>query len=447
MLDTFRYGVCYYPEAWSPDRLASDVRRIRDCGFDVVRMGEGAWGYWEPREGEYQFDLFDRAIDLCRRNGIKVVLGTPTYCGPAWISSNYPEVLRWNFDRVPMRHGSRRHFNYTSPKYLDLSDKVCAALAEHYKDDPQVIGWQLDNEFNCHMDVSYAPSDTLAFRIWLREKYGTLDALNAAWGTRFWSQQYDAWEQVDLPHPTVTWMNPTQLLDESRFVSDCVVKFARRQAAVLRARNPGWKITHNGLFANVDGPAWRRAGLLLPRQLPAVQLRVARPGLGPGRRPQPLVPVRGHGTAIGPRRADGLPPRHPPPRPARPVGVAGRRPRGQVPALLPLADVPLRRGAALARPARPRRPRQPPHRRGHARRRATPQAARRLPRHAAGQGGRRAPRVRQRDQRPADQHLRQGGPGRGVPVGRRLRPPAPAGRRRVARVRLRRLRCCSSPRT
>lgn len=255
MFDEFYYGVCYYPEHWSPDRHASDIRRIKECGFNFVRMGEGAWGYWEPEEGKYQFELFDHVIDLCREHGIKVILGTPTYCAPAWVSHRYPEVLRWDFRRMPMAHGSRRNFNYTSPKYRELSDRICKALAEHYAREPQVIGWQLDNEFNCHMDVSYAPSDTIAFRAWLQDKYKTLDRLNAAWGTAFWSQQYDAWDQIDLPHPTPTFANPTQLLDETRFISDCVVRFARRQAEILHEHNKRWQITHNGLFGNVNGPA------------------------------------------------------------------------------------------------------------------------------------------------------------------------------------------------
>ncbi|HEY1921133.1 MAG TPA: beta-galactosidase, partial [Tepidisphaeraceae bacterium] len=254
MFKTFQLGVCYYPEHWPASRHAADIRRIKENGIDLVRMGEGAWSYFEPEEGRFQFDLFDRAIELCGRNGIKVIFGTPTYCGPAWIATNYPEVLRWNFQRIPMGHGSRRNFNYTSAKYLELSDRICTALAEHYAGEKQIVAWQLDNEFNCHMDVSYAPSDTVAFRRWLEEKYQTLEKLNRAWGTAFWSQTYTDWEQIDLPHPTSAPLNPSQLLDESRFISDTVVKFAGRQAKILRGYNKNWLITHNGLFGNIDGP-------------------------------------------------------------------------------------------------------------------------------------------------------------------------------------------------
>ncbi|MCC6422634.1 MAG: beta-galactosidase [Phycisphaerales bacterium] len=254
MWKDFLYGVCYYPEHWPERCHARDIERIAAAGFNLIRMGEGAWSYWEPREGEYQFELFDRVIDLCRRYGIKVIMGTPTYCAPAWASTNYPQILRWDFNRNPMAHGSRRNLNYTAPKYLELSDHICAALAEHYRDEKQIIGWQLDNEFNCHMDVSYAPSDTVAFRQWLMERYRTLARLNAAWGTAFWSQTYTGWDQIDLPHPTSAPMNPHQLMDESRFISDCVAQFAHRQADILRRFNKRWLITHNGLFGNIDGP-------------------------------------------------------------------------------------------------------------------------------------------------------------------------------------------------
>jgi beta-galactosidase len=257
MFSRFQLGVCYYPEHWPESRHASDFRRIKKAGFDLVRIGEGAWNYFEPSEGKFQFDLFDQAVELCRKNDLHVIFGTPTYCGPAWISNQYPEVLRWNFNRLPMKHGTRRHFNYTSPRYLELSDKICTALAKHYAGEKQIVAWQLDNEFNCHMDVSYAPTDTIAFRDWLKRKYRKLERLNSAWGTKFWSQTYGEWDEIDLPHPSAAapYLNPSQLLDESRFISDCVVRFARRQAQILRSHNKKWLITHNGLFGNVDGPA------------------------------------------------------------------------------------------------------------------------------------------------------------------------------------------------
>lgn len=255
MIDQLHYGVCYFPEHWPESSVDDDLSRIRDAGFTYVRIGEGAWSYFEPAEGQYRFDLFDKVIDACAARNLKVVFGTPTYTGPAWIGNTYPEVYRWNFNRTPMKHGGRRNYNYTSPKYLELTDKIVRALAGHYAKARPIVAWQIDNEFNCHMDNSYAPTDTLAFRTWLKTKYKSLDALNSAWGTKFWSQTYDAWDQIDLPHPTVAFNNPSQMLDEARFISDTVIAYCRRQADILRGINPKWRLTHNGLFNNVDGPA------------------------------------------------------------------------------------------------------------------------------------------------------------------------------------------------
>ncbi len=254
MFDRFRHGVCYYPEHWDASRHESDIRRIADAGFDYIRIAEGAWAYFEPKEGQFRFDLFDRVLELCDQHHVDVVMGTPTYTAPAWVSGKYPEVLRWDYNRIPMRHGSRRNFTYSSAKYIELSDRICTAMAEHFAEHPRIIAWQLDNEFNCHMDVSYAPSDTLAFRKWVKERYKTLDALNAAWGTAFWSMTYDDWNQIDLPHPTSAYRNPSILLDESRFISAMVVRFAKRQGGILHKHNRDWLITTNGLFGNINGP-------------------------------------------------------------------------------------------------------------------------------------------------------------------------------------------------
>jgi beta-galactosidase len=243
--DSFLYGVVYYPEQWPETQWDSDLGRIVQTGMNVVRMGEGAWSIWEPEEGRYDFALFDRALELCQSHGLKAIMGTPTYTPPAWLTERYPEVLRVNFAGTRLMHGSRRHYNYTSPIYQQKSQAITEALAEHYKAHPAVIGWQIDNELNCHLDVSFALSDHQTFRVWCQERYHTLDALNQAWGTAFWSQTYTAWDQIWLPRPTVTYQNPSLLLDFYRFTSDMTIRFGTVQRQIIKRIAPHQFVTHN----------------------------------------------------------------------------------------------------------------------------------------------------------------------------------------------------------
>jgi beta-galactosidase len=251
---TFLYGVVYYPEQWPEAKWDVDLSRIAATGMNVVRMGEGAWSFWEPEEHVYDFSLFDRALELCNRHGLKAIMGTPTYTPPAWLTERYPEVLRVSFDGKRLTHGSRRHYNYTSPIYWKKSEEIVRALAGHYHEHPAVIGWQIDNELNCHVDDSFAPSDHLAFRSWCKERYGTLQRLNQAWGTAFWSQTYTDWEQIWLPRPTATYQNPTLLLDFYRFSSDITIRFAAMQHQILKSVAPDQFVTHNAFqsMTNVD---------------------------------------------------------------------------------------------------------------------------------------------------------------------------------------------------
>ncbi|MBV8814550.1 MAG: beta-galactosidase [Verrucomicrobia bacterium] len=252
--NSFLYGVVYYPEQWPEERWDLDLSRIAATGMNVVRMGEGAWNVWEPEEDHYEFDLFDRALALCRRHGLKAIMGTPTYTPPAWLTERYPEVLRVRYDGTPLVHGSRRHYNYTSPVYRRKCQAITEALARHYCQHPAVIGWQIDNELNCHVDVSFADSDHEAFRDWCRSRYGTLEALNNTWGTAFWSQAYTAWEQIWLPRPTATYQNPGWLLDFYRFTSDMTISFGRMQREIVKRIAPQQFVTHNAFqsMTNVD---------------------------------------------------------------------------------------------------------------------------------------------------------------------------------------------------
>ncbi len=247
-------GVCYYPEHWDQSLWAEDLDRMLAAGLGTVRIAEFAWSLIEPREGQYTYEFFDRFLELAQKKGMQVIFCTPTATPPAWLTEKYPEVLNADMDGNLIRHGARRHYNYNSPVYQELCRNIVEKAASHYAGHPAVVGWQLDNEFNCERDTFYSESDTAAFRRFLQDKYKNLEALNRTWGTVFWDQTYTEWSEVYVPRKTNTNSNnPHQMLDYYRFISDSVCRFAKMQADIIRKyAKEGDFITHNGMFANLD---------------------------------------------------------------------------------------------------------------------------------------------------------------------------------------------------
>lgn len=247
-------GTCYYPEHWDKKLWKEDLERMLESGIETIRIAEFAWSKVEPREGEFTYEFFDSFLETVKETGMKVIFGTPTATPPAWLTDKYPEVLNCRMDGVPFRHGMRRHYNYNSPKYQELSRRIVEKLGSHYAKHPNVIGWQIDNEINCEVNVFYSESDTVAFREFLKDKYHTLDALNDAWGTVFWNQTYTEWEEIYVPRTTIhDTTNPHQTLDYIRFVSDSAIRFCKMQSDILRKYiKPGDFITTNGMFDKLD---------------------------------------------------------------------------------------------------------------------------------------------------------------------------------------------------
>ena len=247
-------GVCYYPEHWPRSMWEEDLRRMKAAGISVIRIAEFAWAILEPREGEFSFDLFDDFLGLCAQQGMKVIFGTPTATPPAWLTEQHPDVLNAGLTGTLLRHGARRHYNYNSPVYRRYCEKIVGELARHYGGHPAIVGWQLDNEFNCETDEFYSVADHEAFRVFLKEKYSSLDCLNEAWGTVFWSQTYTDWSQLYGPRPVVNGgHHPHMLLDYSRFISESCLSFAKQQETNLRKYlKPGDFITTNGMFGNLN---------------------------------------------------------------------------------------------------------------------------------------------------------------------------------------------------
>ena len=247
-------GTCYYPEHWPEDMWENDLRRMLENGIEVIRIAEFAWSKTEPVEGHFTFDFFDRFLDLCDWHGMKVIFGTPTATPPAWLTEKYPEVLNANIEGIPYRHGARRHYNYNSLVYQTLSARIVRVLAEHYAKRECIIGWQIDNELNCEREWFYSEADSAAFRIYLRDRYESLDKLNEAWGTVFWNQTYTAWDEIHVPRKTISdSTNPHEVLDYIRFISASARQFCKMQSDILKQYiKPGDFITTNGMFANLD---------------------------------------------------------------------------------------------------------------------------------------------------------------------------------------------------
>jgi beta-galactosidase len=257
--DSFRFGVCYYPEQWPESMWEEDAQRMHECGVNTVRLGEFGWALMEPREGHYDFSLFDRAIATLGRHGIKTIFGTPTAAPPKWLTHKYPEVLTVLETGQRVNDQSRRQYSYNSPVYRRLSRKIVEALALHYRDNTNVIGWQIDNELNNENPVDFSDASRAAFRAWLQHKYGTLDAVNARWGTVVWSQIYSDWDQIDLPFQTPAFHNPALMLDFKRFISASATDYLTEQAKILRRYRPGDFLVHNGAFKNINYYDFSRA--------------------------------------------------------------------------------------------------------------------------------------------------------------------------------------------
>ena len=222
------YGADYNPEQWPEQTWAEDVELMRRAGVNLVSVGIFSWALIEPTPGRYVFDWLDRAIDLLHDGGISVDLATATASPPPWLAHRHPETLPRRADGTVLWPGGRQAYCPSSPVFRDHSLALVEAIARRYARHPAVVLWHVSNELGCHNVHCYCDVSAEAFRGWLRERYGDLDSLNAAWGTAFWSQRYHDWAEINPPRTAPTFANPTQQLDFLRFSSD-------EQRAQLRA--------------------------------------------------------------------------------------------------------------------------------------------------------------------------------------------------------------------
>jgi beta-galactosidase len=239
------YGGDYNPEQWPASVRLEDLELMKEAGVSFLSVGIFSWALLEPSEGEYDFGWLDEVLDNLAAAGIKVALATATAAPPAWLVRKHPEILPVTADGTVLGPGSRRHYTPSSAVYRRYATGITRVLAERYKDHPALALWHVDNELGCHVSEFYGDEDAAAFRVWLQGRYGSIDALNAAWGTAFWSQHYASFEEILPPRVAPSTLNPGQQLDFQRFNSWALMDYYRSLLAVLREVTPGVPATTN----------------------------------------------------------------------------------------------------------------------------------------------------------------------------------------------------------
>ncbi|MFD2923071.1 beta-galactosidase [Halobacillus naozhouensis] len=243
-------GVDYYPEHWPKDMMKEDIQGIKEMGANIVRIGEFAWHLMESKEGEFDFSYFDTVIESLKENGLDVMFGTPTATFPAWLADQYPSILsedEYGHKRV---FGGRRQYCFNSDVYREHSARITKELVQHYQNEQAIVVWQVDNEFGHEgSDQCYCDQCHAKFHEFLAEKYHDIDSLNERWGTIFWGQTYNQFNEIPVPKPTITTHNPGLKLDWARFRSASLNSFAHEMTNIVK----WYKGPHQHVTTNVAG--------------------------------------------------------------------------------------------------------------------------------------------------------------------------------------------------
>ena len=257
------YGADYNPDQWPREVWDEDVRLMKQAGVDVVSVAIFSWAKLQPAEGQWDFAWLDEVIDVLHANGIGVDLATATASPPPWLTTLHPEVLPETADGATVWPGGRQHWRPTSPVFRRYALALVEKLAERYASHPGVVAWHVSNELGCHNAHDFSDDAARAFRQWLEARYGTIERLNHAWGTAFWSQRYGSFEEIRPPRRSYAFPNPTQQLDFARFSSDALKDhliaereiLTRRAADIARASS-----------ADVEPPCSRRCARMRVRR-------------------------------------------------------------------------------------------------------------------------------------------------------------------------------------
>jgi len=247
--DAILLGTDWYPEQWPEARWEDDLRLMEAAHIKVVRIAEFAWTSMEPSEGHYDFDWLERAINLAAKHHIDSVVGTPTGGPPAWLTQKHPETLRIDENGRRAVHGNRAHGSVNSPVYVEYCRKIAEAMAVRFGRNPNVVGWQIDNEYG-YANMSFDDFTRRQFQDWLQKKYKTLDRLNQLWTTVYWSQTYNRWDQIPIP---IGENNPGLMLEWKRFVTDTWNDYQKSQITVIRQHADARQFITGNFMGFFDG--------------------------------------------------------------------------------------------------------------------------------------------------------------------------------------------------
>jgi beta-galactosidase len=261
-------GVYYYPEAWDSAQWDRDLKKMADMGFEFTHVAEFAWAMIEPQEGQFDFSWLDRVLTLAQKHGLKVIMCTPSATPPVWLTQKYPETLVVNSDGLVAEHGTRTQGSWSSTKYNEKIEKVVEEMAKHFGNDKRIWGWQLDNEPSHYGTYDYNPEARTRFINWLKQKYGSIQNLNKAWGAAFWSGVYSSFDQIELPNEKrliAGAASPHSLMDFKRFSADECARFLTLQKNTLRKYiSPNQFVTTNFMNSHTDVDPWRSQDLDFP---------------------------------------------------------------------------------------------------------------------------------------------------------------------------------------
>ncbi|QUY51054.1 beta-galactosidase [Serratia plymuthica] len=255
------HGADYNPEQWAnyPGMVEKDVELMKQANCNIMSVGIFSWSKLEPEEGKYQFAWLDEVLNKLYAQGIHVFLATPSGARPAWLSQKYPEVLRVGRNRVSALHGGRHNHCLSSPVYRRKVNEINLALAQRYAHHPAVIGWHISNEYSGECHCSRCQSD---FRDWLQQRYQTLEQLNEAWWSDFWSHTYSDWSQIESPAPQGEVSIHGLNLDWRRFCSTQATDFCAQEIAPLKAANPDLPATTNFMEYFYDYDYWQMSKVI-----------------------------------------------------------------------------------------------------------------------------------------------------------------------------------------